>query len=363
MQAGTVTLSTRTVPPPALPARPTTNPAIRWPDPGRWSVRSFQTGTVDLNFGNYPQMAESPTLVPPVVTASGDLYYRVTQQTGDVVGFTPHTAELWRSTARMHPGGSVLSLAAFGDVLVVTTSRRQVVGYTADGIRLWTLDLAEIANAAAVRASDTEVLVSDLGGGLHRVDLRTGTVRWSRSVGFDVALPPAVGGDRVVVTDRGGRQTAYALATGDQLWRTERLAAGTAFTGLMLVQFDRDLLEGIDPADGSVRWRRAADGSFNQLAVAGDRAVVATDTATWVVAPDGTEIARLPPYPNLTVTAGHIVGWTSARGEVWTIDGQRLADWTPPPLFTQIIPGLVAVPTGVLVAYGTWSIDVWGGPA
>lgn len=90
---------------------------------------------------------------------------------------------------------------------------------------------------------------------------------------------------------------------------------------------------------------------------------MATDTATWVVAPDGTEIARLPPYPNLTVTAGHIVGWTSARGEVWTIDGQRLADWTPPPLFTQIIPGLVAVPTGVLVAYGTWSIDVWGGPA
>lgn len=358
LTVGAVRTDAVVVAPPPPPDRPTVSPPISWPDPTRWTVQTFQTRTIDA-FGE-ESMAGSPTLVPPVRTASGD-FYRVVQQTGDVVRFTPHTADSWRSAARMHPGGSVLTVSGFGELVVVTTSRRQAVGYTSDGIRLWTVDLPEIVTIAADRAGPTEGLLCDTGGGLRRFDLRTGAVRWQRDVGYGVDLSPAVGDGRVVVADSGGRQTAYALGDGTELWRTERAAGGTVFAGPVLVGTDRDALEAVDPADGSVRWRRVADGAVNQLATAGDRVVLATTRATWIVAPDGTEIARLPPYVEVTTSDGYLVGWTRTRAEAWTLDGRRLAEWTPPELFTRSTAQPFAAPGGLRVAYVTWQLDVWAG--
>lgn len=358
LQAGAGVVTTRTVAPPPSPERVTVRPPVRWTDPAGWTVRTNRVGTVDPNFGDYPQMVGAPTLVPPVVSASGDLY-RVTQS-GDLVGSTPHTGDLWRSTARMHPGGAVLTVSSFGEVFVVTTSRRQAVGYTADGIRLWTLDLPEIVKVAANRAGPAEAVLCDIAGGLRRVDLRTGAVRWQRDVGQGVELSPVVAGDRLVVSDLGNRQTAYALATGKQIWRTERSARATAYAGGVLFAVDREALEAIDPADGSLRWRRVADGTLAQLATVDDRAVVSTELATTIFGPDGTEVARLPPYTELTVAPGHLVGWTKTTAEAWTADGRRRAGWTPPAeLFTKAIAQPVAEPAGLRLPYLTWQLDIW----
>ena len=356
--ARTGTVTTRPVAPPPPPERATVRPPVRWTDPAGWTVRTFRVGTVDPNFGDYPQMVGAPTLVPPVVTASGDLY-RVTQA-GDLVGSTPHTGDLWRSTARMHPGGVVLTVSSFGEVFVVTTSRRQAVGYTADGIRLWTLDLPEIVKIAADRASTTEAVLCDIAGGLRRVDLRTGVVRWQRDVGHGVELPPVVAGGRLVVNDTGSRQTAYDLETGEQIWRTERSAAATAYAGGVLYAVDREALEAIDPADGSLRWRRVADGTLAQLATVDDRAVVATGLGTTIVGPDGTEVARLTPYAELTVAPGYVVGWTKTTAEAWTADGRRRAGWTPSgELFSQALAQPVAEPAGLRLPYLDWRLDTW----
>ena len=88
-------------------------------------------------------MTGVPSSVPPVLTAAG-LVIRATSS-NDLVAFTPKTPTQWVALWRMHPGGTVLSAAAFGDVVVATTSQRQVVAYSAAGVRLWQHDLDELA--------------------------------------------------------------------------------------------------------------------------------------------------------------------------------------------------------------------------
>ena len=99
----------------------------------------------------------------------------------------------------MHPGGTVLSLTVFGDVLVVTTSRRQVVAYSASGVRLWQHDLDEVAFRGPVRVDHTAVALVDNGGTVRLLDLRSGAERWRRDVGAEVTSVPVGALSAVVI--------------------------------------------------------------------------------------------------------------------------------------------------------------------
>lgn len=86
---------------------------------------------------------------------------------------------------------------------------------------------------------------------------------WSADTGAAtkqrVLLQPVIAGERVVVADREGQITAYALADGRQLWRVQRelpLSGGIGVLGdtLLLGTLKGEVLC-LAAADGAERWR------------------------------------------------------------------------------------------------------------
>ena len=110
--------------------------------------------------------------------------------------------------------GEILTLRAFGDVIMVTTSERLVLAYSDAGVRLWQLRLDEIVAAPPVRVSDADVVLVDLAGEVRRLVIATGAVVWQHSLGSDVTVAPAVGAGVVVVMDRGQVTTGLDATTG-----------------------------------------------------------------------------------------------------------------------------------------------------
>ena len=86
---------------------------------------------------------------------------------------------------------------------------------------------------------------------------------WSADTGAAskqrVILQPAIAGERLIVADREGQITAYALADGRKAWRVERnlpLAGGIGVLGdaLLIGTLDGEVLC-LAAADGAERWR------------------------------------------------------------------------------------------------------------
>ena len=116
-------------------------------------------------------------------------------------------------------------------MIIATTSERAVVAYSDAGVRLWQLDLDELAPSAPVRLNGTDAVLVDLSGRVQAFSILTGAVRWDRSVGSDVKLSPAVGAGLVVIMDRGGTTTALDQATGRSAWTVDLEGKGAAFVG------------------------------------------------------------------------------------------------------------------------------------
>ena len=147
---------------------PAADPTLRtvgepwaWSDPALWRRRDFDLMSADASLGSGP-MAGTPSQMPPVLTASG-LIIRPTSG-DDLVATTPKTVDRWTSLWRMHPGGTILSVAAFGDVVLATTSQRELVAYSDAGIRLWSRPLDDVAFWAPVRVDDRRVGGGRCGG-------------------------------------------------------------------------------------------------------------------------------------------------------------------------------------------------------
>ena len=140
-------LVTRTTQTTAAPPQPpdTRGPLPRWTAPDSWTEHKLDTISIDPTFGQGP-MSGSPKALAPVRTESG-LVVRATARLNDVVALTPKTRTAWVSAWRAHVPGQILTLRAFGNVILVTTSTRQLVAYSDLGIRLWQRDLDEIAPA------------------------------------------------------------------------------------------------------------------------------------------------------------------------------------------------------------------------
>ncbi|HEV2928783.1 MAG TPA: PQQ-binding-like beta-propeller repeat protein, partial [Propionibacteriaceae bacterium] len=279
---------------PTPQVRTTTESPLRWTAPGRWVAHSYDTISVDPTFGQGP-MSGSPRSLAPVRTDSG-LVVRATSSLNDLIAITPKTRTEWVSVWRSHVPGEILTMRAFGDVIIVTTSTRRLVAYTDLGIRLWQLDLNEIAPAPPVRVSDLDVVVVDLAGEVFRLDIATGVVVWQRSLGSDATVVPAVGKGLVVAMDRGGTVTALDATTGDRKWTAELEGLAAGFVGDILVVLQDQTAHGLDPATGKRRWLRPFFGTFTELAPFGDRLVLATENATVLLDQTGRVTSRLPGY-------------------------------------------------------------------
>jgi hypothetical protein len=338
--------------------RTTTDSPLRWTAPDRWAAHAYNTISVDPTFGKGP-MSGSPKSLAPVRTDSG-LVVRATRSLNDLIAITPKTPTEWVSAWRSHVPGEILTMRAFGNVILVATSTRQLVAYTDLGIRLWQLDLDEIAPAPMMRVSDADVVVIDLAGEVRRLAVATGAVAWQHSLGSDVTVAPAVGNGLVVAMDRGGTVTALDEATGDRRWTAELEGLAAGFVGDALVVLQDQTAHGLDPATGKRRWLRPFFGSVTELARFGDRLVLATQNATVLLDQTGQVTSRLPGYLRVTVATDRMVGWGVHEAELVGTAGVVSRRWTLPSLTLAVQDRpAVGTPQGVLLFNSDWTFSAW----
>lgn len=358
---GEVTTTTAQIGRPAVDRtlRTVTDP-VSWSDPRTWRPRDYDVMSADATFGSGLMMGSSAQL-PAVIAASG-LMLRATSG-DDVVAFTPKTVDKWVALWRMHPGGTLLSIQAFGDVVVVTTSRRQAVAYSDAGARLWTLDLDEIAFKPPVRVTEGRVALADASGTVRLVELLTGEVVWSTELGAEIRVPLAADSQTVVAFDRQGSTVALDAATGTRRWQTDLIGTSAVILGhTLVVRTDAATIEALDMSTGNRRWLAVDRGTLDAMAVFGDRVLVATQLRTLVLDEDGRQVGEsLPAYQWLMVAGSMVVGFgasdTEIRGADLTV--LRTLDTADITLRSNHGSPPVAYRQGVYVFGKDWTFTGW----
>ncbi len=163
---------------------------------------------------------------------------------------------------------------------------------------------------------------------VYAVDLATGALLWSSRLSGLVAGGVLVAGDTVYAASSRPEGRLYALsrATGKRFWRakTGPVAAPLALVaGTLIASAQRGELLGLDPADGSIRWRRRMGMARTAPMATGDGSVVVAtvDSIYRVIAASGVVSHRVR-------SPGTIVSpWVPYRGGLvaGTTDSQVVA--------------------------------------
>jgi outer membrane protein assembly factor BamB len=345
--------------PPVPSVQTTTNAPIRWTAPERWTAKSMSTISINPTFGQDPMVGSPSPEVTPVRTESG-LIIRPTSGSADLVATTPKTLTEWTSIWRAHPGGTVLSLSAFGNVIIATTSNRQMVAYSDVGVRLWQLALDDLAPTAPVRTSGHEAVLVDLGGEVRKFDLVTGVVLWQRGVGSDVNVSPAVGAGVVVVMDRRGTTTAFEVSSGKPRWSLEMQGNAAVIIGETVVVIQDQTAHALSTVTGVHRWVRPIFGTLTDMVNFASQFVVAMKSQSVILSGEGAVTERLGPVLTLTTTQDHLVAWGPNEALVIARDGKIITRWSLPALTLalQDRPALATSPS-VLLFSNDWTFQVW----
>jgi outer membrane protein assembly factor BamB len=345
--------------PPVPSVQTTTNAPIRWTAPERWTAKSMSTISINPTFGQDPMVGSPSPEVTPVWTESG-LIIRPTSGSADLVATTPKTLTEWTSIWRAHPGGTVLSLSAFGNVIIATTSNRQMVAYSDVGVRLWQLALDDLAPTSPVRISGQDAVLVDLGGEVRKFDLVTGVVLWQQNVGSDVNVSPAVGAGVVVVMDRRGVTTAFEVGTGKRRWSLEMQGNAAVIIGETVVVIQDQTAHALSTVTGVHRWVRPIFGTLTDMVNFTSQFMVATKSQSVIVSGEGAVTQRLGPVLTLTATQDHLVAWGPNEALVIARDGKIVTRWSLPALTLalQDRPAL-ATAQSVLLFSNDWTFQVW----
>src|SRR5688572_24774136 len=345
--------------PPVPNVETTANAPIRWAAPQHWTAKSLSTISINPNFGQEP-MVGSPSSAVASVRTESDLVIRATIGRGDLVATTPKTLTEWTSIWRAHPGGTVLSLSAFGNVIIATTSNRQMVGYSDVGVRLWQLTLDDLAPTPPVRISESDAVLVDLAGAMRKVDLRTGAVLWQQNVGSDVNVSPVAGAGVVVVMDRGGTTTAFEEATGKRRWSLEMQGNAAAVSGETVVVIQDQTAHALSTISGRHRWVRPIFGTLTDVVSFAGQFVVATKSQSVMLSGDGAVTQRLGPVLTLIPTQDHLVTFGPTEALVFARDGKLITRWNLPAL-TLALQDRPALATSerVTLFSNDWTFQVW----
>jgi outer membrane protein assembly factor BamB len=254
----------------------------------------------------------------------------------------------------------VLSLSAFGNVIIATTSNRQMVAYSDVGVRLWQLTLDDLAPTSPVRISESDAVLVDLAGAMRKFDLGTGAVLWQQNVGSDVNVPPAAGAGIVVVMDRGGTTTAFEEATGERRWRLEMQGSAAAVIGETVVVIQDQTAHALSTVSGRHRWVRPIFGTVTDMVSFADQFVVATKSQSVMLNGDGAITQRLGPVLTLTPTQDHLVAWGPTEALVIVREGKIITRWNLPALTLalQDRPALATSQSALLFS-NDWTFQVW----
>lgn len=256
-------------------------PIAGWAEAGA-GVRLQPSSTLprtisDPFFGEFDAGGQYPR--PSVATPDGRLV--TLNDRGDDV-------QVWRLTEATavldwfgHPGGTIVSVAAVGDLVVATTSRREVVAYDATGRRLWTWFADELVLAPPLADGAGGIIVVARSGAVTVLDARSGAPRWSTSLGADARAEPVIAGGLVLVADERERLTALDAATGAVAWRRDpglaAVLAADAGSGLVVVLLDSGGVAALELADGAQRWSATLRGIARGLLIAEETVVALAD--------------------------------------------------------------------------------------
>jgi outer membrane protein assembly factor BamB len=351
-----VRTATSRIDPPEPSAQTTSDTPISWTAPQGWTMKPFSTISINPTFGEGP-MVGVPSAATPVRTESG-LVIRATTA-GDLVATTPKTLAEWTSIWRARPGGTVMTLSSFGNVIITTTSNRQMVAYSDRGVRLWQLSFDDLAPTAPVRVSDRDAVVVDLAGEIRRFDLATGTVLWRDTTESDVNVSPAAGQGIVVIMDRGGTTTAFDAESGRRGWELEMHGAAATVIGDMVVVIQDQTAHALSTKTGRHKWVRSIFGTLTDMASFADQSVVATKSESVILSGEGVVNQRLGPLLTVSPTQEHLVAWGPTEASVITRDGTVLTRWKLPPLTLSLQdrPAL-ATSQGVMLFSNDWTFQV-----
>lgn len=241
-----------------------------------------------------------------------------------------------------------------GDQVLVTTGNSATLLSlgAADGSVGWSYSLgSDLPTYGAPTVVDGVVLLA-VGnadtGGVHAVDLESGSQLWRTDVGAGVFFGPSVADGVVVAASTGSRQVvAMDLATGEVLWThtdTEAslslpaIADGTVYIGTSTPDYTGGSLLALDLTTGAEVWRAGGHGDTqgSSPVVYGDLVVLGSHSHGSVAAYDRGSGERVwHHYVGTAVTSstaatssGLILGGAQDRS-IWALDatsGERL--WT-----------------------------------
>ena len=351
-----VRTETSRIDPPTPSPVPTTNAPIHWTAPQHWSTKNLGTISFNPTFGEGPMLG-SPSALTPVRTDSG-LVIRATAGQGDLVATTPKTPAAWTSIWRAHPGGTIMTLSAFGNVIIATTSYREVVAYSDVGVRLWQATLEDLAPTSPARINDHDAVLVDLSGEMRRFDLATGTLRWQHRIGVDVNVAPVVGSGVIVIMDRGGTTTAFDENTGDRRWSREMLGTAASMNGNTVVVIQDQTAHALATDSGQHRWVRSIFGTLTDMESFADQVVVATKSESVMLNGDGVVVKRLGPVLKLTPSQDHLIAWGPTEASMISRDGTVTARWELPALtLSQQERPALAIEQGALLFSNDWTFQ------
>lgn len=160
-----------------------------------------------------------------------------------------------------------------------------------------------------------------------------GRQRWRTELPSEARTSPSVSGDRLMIGTQDGLvgldattgEVLYTVSESVSEFRVPVLDDGAAFATVNENRPGREVVS-LDPADGTVRWRRELGGAYPPI-VAGDRLYTEVDDAIAVLdSTDGERVGTLDADGIPVALAGEVV-YARAREEVLAADvetGERL---------------------------------------
>jgi outer membrane protein assembly factor BamB len=259
-------------------------PVPLWRDGVDTAARLSGGGAVELTiedpfFG--PSDASGQFWVPPVATPDGALV------TANDRGNEVQAWRLGATTGELewagHPGGTIVSLGTVDELVVASTSRRQVVAYDSAGRRLWTWPVDELVLAPPVALGEegTGVVVAARSGTVTVLDVREGVPRWSVSIGADARAVTSTSDGMVLVADERERVTALDRETGATLWRRDvglvDVMQASAREGLVVVMTESGDVIALDLDSGVERFSTVYLGAAQGVGYAPGAVIVVSD--------------------------------------------------------------------------------------
>lgn len=289
----------------------------------RWQPERWQATTSDLNLSppmmwgtQLPTLLRDDTLVI-AHSLSGDL----------ILAPGAGLAEAFR----VHPGGRVVTIRGFGDLIVVTTTTAAVVAYDVAGVWRWEANLPDVVVQPAALTSDGRIVLVDGSGRLTALDAVTGEEVWSRQMSDQPSSPPTACGDRValattandvMIFDAAGGEVGSAGATA----RVSTLACDESgglyvVEGAWLQKFDAqgNWLTGVPIVDATVT---AVEVTGGVVVTHSDRALSGYDAGTLALR------WRLDHrFASFSAHAGVLLALDESRAIALDAAGRVLAEW------------------------------------